>query len=437
MCGINTATTCEQNGNPQEKKFFNKNIKSRAQHKKEYKEKLEDKITNIVNGTKKRPRIIKHFVTKYSDDIKETLLWLYKKTHKKSAYKCEDRKEALAELNKDAERINRESEHYTSHSKTISSCYWSESHHNQTSACKNLAHAYDSFRFNSQGAPEIRAIQSLDNQISIHYDEKYTIALLEKAKKKLQDDLQNIDAPLFNSLKKSGSQYSLSNNPSYFESLSEENQKELITIIENVVCEKITNFDNLAKEFQTIFYVFHEKASCKYKKEKEALGELCKEIKWVYRKNDRFNHSTYAATAHSCELEPSYNKTSECKQLAQTYINFRHYSQGIQEIREIQTIDNEINNHSNDQHVITFLKKEKTDLEEKLTTIDSPLFNSLKKSETQYIIGNNPSYFESLSEKDQQALIAIIERVVHKKIDNPDKFLEEFKKTLNVFREKL
>jgi hypothetical protein len=418
LCGMSTVATCEQN-NPQKMKFFNKKTQSCEQNKETFKKKVEADVSDIVNGKTNHPRILKYFVKQYAQDLIELAIWFNEQTNSMAACEYKDENEALQELHEDAKRISKENELPSWQSETA---YWcaSEWRHNQTSACKNLAHAYDSFRLHSQGVPENRKLKSLDQQISFHYDDKYTVAFLEKAKKRLLDDLKKIDAPLFNSLKESSTQYPLGNNPSYFESLSEEDKTTLITIIEDVVCEKITDFDKLAEEFQKTFYVFNEKAARKHLNEKEALKDLYEDTK------------QHSITALRCEREWAYgHKSLECKRLAHAYKNLRSYS-SMHEIKKINSLHNQISvltrlyTRSNNKPTIAFLKEEKEKLEQEV-----------KNHNNGHIPTNISSYFESLSEEDQKEVTTIIKNAVKTKTINTDDLAKEFQKIFDIFNEKL
>lgn len=421
-CGINSSVTYTQENNHQKMKFFNKKSNSCEQKKDNFEKKIKAKISAIADGKTNHPRIIKYLVKQYSQDLIELAIWSKEQTNSIARCEYKDEQEALEELQKDAERIAKDSEFSSRYAEAAHLCS-REWQHNQTSACKNLAHVYDSFRFYSQGIPEIRKIQSIDRQINVHYDEKHTVSFLEKAKKRLQEDLKKIDTPLFNSLKKSDSQYSINNNPSYFESLSQEEQKALTNIIEDVVCEHITDFDKLAEEFQKIFYVFHEKASRKHLNEKKALKELDEDVKRI--RLEKENYHWYSATSHLCELERSDNKTPECKQLAQAYKNLRSYS-SMHEIKKRDLVQKQINAHSSDKHTILFLKEEKEKLEQEI-----------KNHNNGIIPGSIPSYFDSLSEEDQIKLTNIIKNAIRKKTKEVNELAEEFQKIFDVFREKL
>lgn len=58
--------------------------------------------------------------------------------------------------------------------------------------------------------------------------------------------------------------------------------------------EKITNFNELAEEFQSILYVFHEKAAYKYLNEKEALKELRDDAERINKEKGNWGDTTPA-----------------------------------------------------------------------------------------------------------------------------------------------
>lgn len=433
LSGISIITVCEQSNKPQEKIFFNKNVKSCQENQKKGKEKIESNIADIISGKTKSPRIFKYFVTTYREDIKDTLLWANEFYNSKDMAEYKDEKEALNELTEDAERISKENELSLWHSRAAYLCA-GESWERQTPACKNLAQAYDSFRFHSQDTRATKIIKSIDHQISIHYDCQHTVAFLEKAKR-LQEDLRKTNAPLFNTLNNSVTETPLSNNSSYFESLSAQDKKALTSILETVVLEKITNTDDLAQEFQKLFYVFHEKAARKHLNEQEAFRALRNDI--------QRNNYSYASTVHSCELETAYthsvlnstyNKSTECKKLAQAYNNWRAYS-NIHEIKERDSIQKQINDKSriftsiinpNNVPTIAFLTEKKEKLEQEI-----------KDSNNGIIPTKIPSYYDQLSDEDKKELTDIIKNVVNKKITQPDRIGEEFQQLFDVFNEKI
>ncbi|HLW73392.1 MAG TPA: hypothetical protein VKR54_05075 [Candidatus Babeliales bacterium] len=410
-------------------KFFNKNSQSYEPNKEKFKKTLETKVSNAQNY----PKIIQYFLTKYQADVEEVALWMHECDNSKEMCEYRDENEALNELVTDINRISKENE-LSSFTKTAQICARESYNERQTSACKDLARAYDAFRFHSQGIPEIRNIKSLDHQINTHYDDKYTVALLEKQKKHLQDNLKKTNGLLFNSLQNSSAQSVLDNNSSFFESLSEEYKQSFINIIEHAVCDKTKDFDNLAQEFQAILYVFHEKAARKHLNDTKALKELREDAARI-RSHYFFPVDGYAQVPHLCELEWSNNKTSECKQLAQAYKNLRSYS-SMHEIKEIHSLQDQINANSgilsflginsNNKPAITFLEEEKEKLEQ-----------MVKKDNNGHIPTNIPSYYASLAEKDQEELITIIKNVVRKKETQTDALSEEFQKIFNVFDEKL
>ena len=428
LYGMNSFTICQQNDNQQKMKFFNKNIKACEENKKNFeenkkklKEKTESHVSDIINGKTNHPKIIKYFIKKYQEDVIDVLLWFNEpREDAENNAQYKDEKEALKDLREDAQRIKQEIQQFP-YARTAHLCEL-EQYHNQTPACKNLAHAYDSFKSYSQGIPELRKIDSVNRQINIHSDDKHTVAFLEKAKKRLQEDLKKIDAPLFNSLKQSGTEYSPRHSPSYFESLSEENQKILILAIENTVFEKITNFNELAEEFQSILYVFHEKAAYKYLNEKEDLKELRDDAERINKEKGNWG-GYYASTIHVCELE--WSKTVECKQLAQEYNKLRSYS-SMHEIKQIKSIQKQINGKKSHEPVVAFLTEEKEKWEQKV-----------KNRNGGHIPTNISSYVESRSEEDKNKLNNIIKNVVRKKTNGTEKLAEEFEKIYNVFNEKL
>lgn len=432
LSGMSAITICGQSNSQPKMKVFNKRSQSCEQNKENFKKKLETNVSDIISGKKGHPKIIKYFVTTYQEDIKEVLLWINEQRNSEECCEYKDEKEALQELFNDTQRISKENELSSWHIQTTQQCMW-ENYGNQTVACKNLAHAYDSFRFHSQGIPETRTIKSLDHQINVNYDDKYTVAFLEKAKKRLQEDLKKTNLPLFNSLQKLGAQQVLDNNPSYLESLSEQDKQALITIIENVVCEKVTNFDNLAEEFQNILYVFHEQAARKHLSEQEAFKGLREDAERIYKQKN--NYSPYIKTAHLCELEWSNNKTAECKHLAQAYKQLRSYS-SMHEIKNIHSLQKQIDaksgilaslsTNSHNEPVIAFLEEEKAKLEQ-----------DVKRVNNGHIPTKIPSYYESRSQEDKEKIDTIIKNVVRKKIDKVDEFSEEYQRMFDVFNEKL
>ena len=425
LSGMNIVTMCQQSNSPKEKMFFNKKVKSCEQNIKNFKEKLESKITNIIDGKTNHPKIIKNCISNHSQNIKEVLLWFNETYNGKDACKDKDEMQALEELANDVDRISKENELPSSYSQTVGLCQ--QNIYGQTPTCENLILAYDSFRFHTQGIPEIRKVKSLDHQIEVNFDDKYTITFLEKAKKRLHEDLEKINKPLFDLLKNSNPQQVLDNNSSYFESLSEKDQKTLTNIIENAVYANITNFDNLAEEFQKLFYVFHEKAARKHLNEKEVLEELLEDVKRTRRQKGSYN--TYSGTVYLCALARSDNQTSECKRLAQAYKQLRSRS-SMYEIKKINSLQNQINaqsslSNSNNDPVIAFLKEEKEQLEQEV-----------KKNNNGKIPTNIPSYYDSLDEKNKKELINVITNVV-KKQEKLENFGEEFQKIFEVFDEKL
>lgn len=131
----------------------------------------------------------------------------------------------------------------------------------------------------------------------------------------------------------------------------------------------------------------------------------------------------YASTIHVCELE--WSKTVECKQLAQEYNKLRSYS-SMHEIKQIKSIQKQINGKKSHEPVVAFLTEEKEKWEQKV-----------KNRNGGHIPTNISSYVESRSEEDKNKLNNIIKNVVRKKTNGTEKLAEEFEKIYNVFNEKL
>ena len=160
----------------------------------------------------------------------------------------------------------------------------------------------------------------------------------------------------------------------------------------------------------------------------------------VQKKEDKNEHCAGpVSTISSCYHEAYAKRSSSCKKLAQIYDDYKIYSQLSNLTKLMNELNDLMHTYSNDKECIAILNDQKNRTERLLKEEKNGLFLQLKNSGIKYIPGTHPSYFDSLSEKDQQNLINTVYATVinNENICSFAESMKEFEAILNVFREKL
>jgi len=242
MCGINSSTAHAQRNNQQKMNYFTLYSKKTIETANSINNGLKDSFKNYVNDT-------------ILDDIAAISIYL---TTEYYAYK--DEKEALIELNEEVENINKQNDIISHPSTALFSCT------NETlteitrrNNCRQLAYEYDKYREYSRGIPSFKKINDANRLLNIYSDDEAIVGFLKEEKSKAEKNLKTVESGLLYQLNKSKIKYTPGTHSSYFDSLSKNEQTNLIKTITIAVRPYVRNLEQAVKEIQSILNVFRQK----------------------------------------------------------------------------------------------------------------------------------------------------------------------------------
>lgn len=240
ICGTNNSTTYTQENNQQKMNYFTHYSKIAIETANNLNNAFKDTFKGTMLDGTDFSEMFTYFLTEY--------------------YAYKDEKDALIYLNEEIERTNKQNDIISPLSVTLSSCT------NETlteiqrrNNCRQLAYEYDKYREYSRGIPSFKKINDANKLLNTYSHDEVIVTFLKEEKSKAEQMLNTVESGLLFQLNKSKIKYIPGTHPSYFDSLSKNEQTNLIKTISIAVKTYVRNLEQQVKEIQSILNVFRQK----------------------------------------------------------------------------------------------------------------------------------------------------------------------------------